>query len=144
MFIRSSLMKSLVLATVVLCTALAGCKTVNTVTRAEPVAQSTPLADRRIITDSGLGRIAKVMAIRQSNVAGDLLRIDVDVLNTSSNQQKFNYIFEWFDAQGMQVYTPMSKWQGRTIEGGETITLTAIAPTPTSKDFRLKFQKSRY
>ena len=123
---------------------LAGCKTVNTVTRAEPVAVSTPLADKRIITDGGLGRIARVIAIRQSTTSGDLLRLDIDVLNTSSNQQRFNYIFEWFDAQGMQVFTPMSKWQSQTIEGAETITLTAIAPTPTAKDFRLKFQKSRY
>jgi uncharacterized protein YcfL len=121
-----------------------GCKTVNTVTRAEPVAQSTPLADKRVITDGGLGRTAEVVAIRQTTVSGDLLRLDIDVRNSSSNQQRFNYIFEWFDAQGMQVFTPMSRWQGQIIEGAETITLTAIAPTPTAKDFRLKFQKSRY
>lgn len=123
---------------------LAGCKTVNTVTRAEPVAVSTPLADKRIITDGGLGRTAQVIAIRQSVASGDLLRLDIDILNSSSNQQRFNYVFEWFDPQGMQVFSPMSRWQGQIIEGMETITLTAIAPTPTAKDFRLKFQKSRY
>lgn len=130
---------------VCLLTALAfigGCKSVNTVQPAFSQATITPVADKRVITDSGLNRIARVVAIRQGTASGNL-RLDVDVLNTSSNQQRFNYLFEWFDETGMQVYTPMSKWEGKIIEGGETITLVGIAPTPKAKDFRLKFQKSR-
>lgn len=122
---------------------LAGCKTVNTVERAVPVNPPTPLDDRRVITDTGLGRIAQVVRVNQSVVSGDLLRIDVDIFNNGSTQQRFNYVFEWFDQDGMAVFTPMSRWQGRIIEGKEMITLTGIAPNPRAKDFRLKLQESK-
>ena len=136
-------MKQLALISMTALVALAGCKTVNTVERAVPVNPPTPLNDRRVVTDSGLGRIAQVVRVNQAVVSGDLLRIDVDIFNNASSQQRFNYVFEWFDQDGMAVFSPMSRWRSQIIEGKETVTLTGIAPNPRAKDFRLKLQESK-
>ena len=56
--------------------------------------------------------------------------------------QEFNYRIEWFDMNGMAINTPTSVWIPRQIEGKESLTITAVAPTPTARDFRVKFMEN--
>jgi uncharacterized protein YcfL len=124
----------------------AGCnnnKPVNTSQREEPLSHPTPIADKRIVYDQHLEDIAAVTGIRQATVSGDILKIQVDVTNQRAKSTSFNYKFEWYDPQGMMIETPLSTWQQQTIEGHETVALTAVAPTPTAKDFKLKLQQSK-
>lgn len=121
----------------------AGCKTVNTTERAEPTAHPHPVADRRVITDRDVGAFAMILGVRETIVPGDLVKVQVDVYNSRSTTEHFNYKFEWFDDQGMIVDSPMSIWQPRTIQGKETLSLTAVAPNPRARDFRLKLQESK-
>lgn len=125
---------------------IAGChddKSVNTAQRADPLSNPTPIADKRIVYDQQLADIAAVTGIRQATVSGDILKIQVDVTNLKTKSTSFNYKFEWYDPQGMQIDTPLSNWNWQPIEGRETVTLTGIAPTPTAKDFKLKLQRSK-
>ena len=55
---------------------------------------------------------------------------------------RFNYRFDWFDAQGLPVSTPTATMVSQTIEAGQILVLTSVAPTPTAKDFRLTVQQS--
>ncbi|HUJ10570.1 MAG TPA: YcfL family protein [Verrucomicrobiae bacterium] len=116
-----------------------GCSTVNTVEPAEPVAQRQMLSDKRIITDTGLYGRVRIVGINTATVSTGFLKIQVEVQNLSSSLQAFAYHLEWFDANGMVVNTPTSAWIDRQIQGGETLSLTAVAPTETAKDFRIKF-----
>lgn len=127
------------------CVALAGCKTrtLNTTERELPEGVPNIVNDRRITTDRGLEKVAQVVQVREGMTSGDLLLIQVDVYNSTSKEQAFNYKFEWVDLGGMQVQTPLSNWQPRSIKGQETITIQAIAPLPQARDFRLKLQESK-
>ncbi len=116
-----------------------GCSTVNTVEPAEPTAQRQMLSDKRVITDTGLYGRVRIVGINTATVSTGFLKIQVEVQNLSSSLQSFAYRVEWFDANGMVVNTPTSAWIDRQIQGGETQSLTAIAPTETAKDFRVKF-----
>jgi uncharacterized protein YcfL len=53
--------------------------------------------------------------------------------------QRFNYRFEWFDANGMQVNNVISAVIPDQIEGKESKMISSIAPSPSCKDFRVKF-----
>ncbi|MEI8314145.1 MAG: YcfL family protein [Verrucomicrobiota bacterium] len=117
----------------------AACSTVNTVEPSQPVAQRQMLADKRIITDTGLYGSVRPVGINVATVSTGFLKIQVEVQNLSSSVQAFAYRIEWFDANGMIVNTPTSAWIDRQIQGGETLSLTGIAPTETAKDFRIKF-----
>lgn len=117
---------------------LTGCTTVNTVERAQPAAQKQMVADKRIITDASLNRRVRVLGVNESTGIGGLLRIQVEVLNTTRSLQRFSYKFEWFDENGNLVSTPTSVFLSRHIEGKESMFLNATAPTETVKDFRLK------
>jgi len=118
--------------------ALPGCTTVNTVERAQPIAQRQMVDDKRIVTDSSLNRRVQIVGVNQSNGAGGLLKVQVEVLNTTRSLQHFNYKFEWFDESGTVIGTPTSAFLPRQLEGKESMFLTATAPTAIAKDFRLK------
>ncbi len=110
--------------------------TVNTVERAAPVGQRQMVNDKRVITDAGLNRAVRIVGVNEA--PGEFLKIQVELLNTTSSLKSFNYRFEWFDANGVQVNSPTSTYIPRQIEGKESIFLSALAPTPAAKDFRLK------
>lgn len=116
---------------------LAGCaSTVNSVERAAPIGQRQMVNDKRIITDAGLNRAVRIIAVNET--PGEFVRVQVEVLNTTHSLKSFNYRFEWFDVNGMQVNTSASTYLPRQIEGKESLFLSAMAPTPTARDFRLK------
>jgi uncharacterized protein YcfL len=116
-----------------------GCSTVNTVEPAESAAQRQMLSDKRVITDTTLYGRVRIVGLNTATVSTGFLKIQVEVQNLSSSVQAFAYRIEWFDENGMVVNTPTSAWIDRQIQGGETLSLTAIAPTETAKDFRIKF-----
>lgn len=120
------------------CLLTACASTVNTVERAAPVGQLQMVNDKRIITDASLNRGVRIIGVNE--VPGEFLKVQVELLNTTSSLKSFNYRFEWFDANGAQVNTPT--YTPRQIEGKESIFISGIAPTPSAKDFRLKLLAS--
>lgn len=117
---------------------LAGCTTVNTVERAQPIAQKQMTADKRVITDSDLNRNVNVVGINETTIGTGFTKVQVELLNKTSSPYSFRYHFEWFDGQGMLVQSPTSSWIDRRILGNDTMNIISIAPTETAKDFRLK------
>jgi uncharacterized protein YcfL len=117
---------------------LTGCSTVNTVERAQSVAQKQMTDDKRVITDASLNRNVNVMSINETTVSTGFTKVQVELLNQTSSPYSFRYHFDWFDGQGMLVQTPTSSWIDRNIQGKETMDIISIAPTETAKDFRLK------
>ncbi|MFN3531491.1 MAG: YcfL family protein [Candidatus Brocadia sp.] len=118
---------------------LYSCTTVNTVERETPVGTKQMIADKRVITDSTLNKKVNIVGLNEGITKGGFLQVQIEVLNRKNSMQDFSYRFEWFDMNGMQVDTPTSVWIPRQIEGQETMTITAVAPTTTAKDFRVKF-----
>lgn len=115
---------------------LSGCTTVNTVERAQPVGQRQMVNDKRILTDASLNRAVRIVGVNET--PGELLKVQVELQNTTRSLKRFNYKFEWFDESGNLINTSTSASLPRQIEGMESLFISAVAPTPTAKDFRLK------
>lgn len=124
------------LAGVISLALLTACSTINTVERSEPVGQRQMVNDKRILTDASLNRAVRIVGVNET--PGEFLKVQIELQNTTRSLKSFNYRFEWFDANGMQVNTPTSTYISRQIEGKESLFISAMAPTPTTKDFRLK------
>ena len=129
----------LTLAGAALMVLLPGCTTVNTLEPAQPVAQRDMVSDKRVITDSTLNRRVRILGVNQATSPAGFLKIQVELQNTTSRVQSFSYRVEWLDENGMIVELPTNTAHPRTLEGKETIAITATAPTPKAKDFRIKF-----
>ena len=79
---------------------LAGCSSVNTVERADPQSRPQMVNDKRIVTDDDLNDYAYVAGVNESIVGGNLLKIQVKLVNTSTAYRTVNYKFSWFDESG--------------------------------------------
>lgn len=135
----------LVLATTALAAALlaGGCATsVNTVSRAQPEATPSYVADQRVITDASLGRKVGIVSVNESKVSTNLLKIQVTLENRSSKPQAFTYKFDWIGQDGMELSGPTGGWKQIQLEGRETRAVSAISPTPAGVDFRLKLREN--
>lgn len=122
----------------------AGCSTtsVNTVENAQSTAQKQMLPDKRVTTDVNLDKTVRVVGVNNTTDVGGFLKIQVELQNTSKKLQLFTYRIEWFDQAGMIVSLPTTSATPRAVEGKATAYITAIAPTPEIKDFRISLLES--
>jgi uncharacterized protein YcfL len=115
-----------------------GCTTVNSVELAQPMGRKQIVEDKRVVTDLGLNRRAKIVSVNESAGPGGLLKVQVEVLNITRSAQAFHYKFEWFDEHSNLIESPASTFVLKHVEGRESVFLGATAPNSSAKDFRLK------
>ncbi len=119
---------------------LCGCRTsVNSIENAQKEGQRQMISDSRVITDGSLAKKVSFVGINQTMTPGGLLKIQIELLNRKRSLQRFSYQFEWFDASGMLINNVASPTVPAQIEGGESKFISSVAPTPTARDFRVKF-----
>jgi uncharacterized protein YcfL len=135
-------MKLVLIPVLALAVLLGACSTsMNTIEREQPHGRRQMVKDKRIFTDASLRGDIEVVGVNEVQT-GDLLKVQLEVVNRTRSLKNFNYRFEWFDQHGMQVSTPASTSIPVQIEGGETVNLSAVAPHPNAKDFRIKMIES--
>ncbi len=120
--------------------AVTGCHTgVNSIENAQKEGQRQMISDSRVVTDGSLAKKVSFVGVNQSMTPGGLLKVQIELLNRKRSLQRFSYQFEWFDANGMQINNIVSPTVPDQIESGESKFISAVAPTPACKDFRVKF-----
>jgi uncharacterized protein YcfL len=103
---------------------LAGCKTT---------------ADRRIMVDDAVSDKISVVSVNTTTVGGDMLKVQVELLNKTKKMQMFVY---QFDRYGMQINT-LSALMPDQVDGGQSKFISGVAPTPSCTDFRLRLMRSK-
>ncbi|MCU0770659.1 MAG: YcfL family protein [Verrucomicrobia bacterium] len=121
--------------------AAAGCRStaVNTVEPASPTAPREMISDKRVLTDQTLNNIVRIVGLNAAMGDEGFLKVQVEVENRTRRARSFTYQVEWFDEHGMIIDSPIRVARPRTIEAREVLLITATAPTPRAKDFRIKF-----
>jgi uncharacterized protein YcfL len=118
---------------------VAGCHNpMNSVENAQKSGQRNMVSDQRVVMDMGLNRSVSVVGLNTAMTPGGVLKVQAELLNTTKSFHRFSYQFEWFDLNGMLVNNVVSPVVADQIEGGESKFISAIAPNPACKDFRLK------
>lgn len=98
---------------------------------------NTITSDRQIIKDGWLSSHANVRVVRETKVTDDLMRVDVEVENTLPFETRFDYRFEWVDAEGREIFNPTAGFRQQQVPAGAFVTITATASNPQAADFRL-------
>lgn len=120
---------------------VAGCRStsVNTLEPASKSGQPQMISDERVLTDQSLNDSVRFIGVNTVTGAEGFLKIQVQMENVTRKARSFTYRVEWFDENGMIVDLPTASARPRTIEAREVLVITATAPTPRAKDFRIKF-----
>lgn len=136
-------MKTKLAALIAAVLTVAGChtNTVNSVENAQKSGQRYMIPDQRVVTDMSLNHKVSVVGVNTAMTVGNVLKVQVELLNESRKLQRFAYTFEWFDAKGMQINNVTSATVADQIDGRESKFISGVAPTPACTDFRLKLIK---
>jgi len=123
---------------------ITGCSTtVNTVERAERVGIPNAIEDRRVVTDESLGGKVSIIQVNEGVVSGNIPKIQVLLRNNKDRRLNVNYVFEWYDMDGMRVTSATESWQTLRLMGQEEQAVSAVAPSPRAVDFVLKLQEPK-
>ena len=98
---------------------------------------NTVTSNQRINKDGWLSTHANIRVVRETEVSDDLLRIDVEVENTLPFDTRFDYKFEFLDAEGRMLFGPTTGFRQQQVPAGAFVTITATATDPRAADFRL-------
>ncbi len=122
-----------------------GCKAVNQTTRKNPQYEVSEVEMSKVVRDGYARDYAGVIDVRESRVNGDVMKVQVEIVNNNLRPGNMDYKFEWFDESGMIVNTTGAGggWRSFVIQTGEQMSLTDIAPNDRCKDFRLKIERRR-
>lgn len=119
----------------------AGCNSpVNTIDKANPDATPTLVDSRVNIFDNSLADRLQLVAVNEAQ-AGDLLQVQVTMQNIQVRARSFAYQFQWIQQNGMVVTSPTPIWNPSHVEGGQTVSISAVAPNPKVVDFRLSLRE---
>ncbi|MGA2749250.1 MAG: YcfL family protein [Verrucomicrobiota bacterium] len=105
----------------------------------QPTAPATPGTDKRVIIDSALDRTLRVLKVSSAFGADGLLRIQLNVQNTTDAPKWFSYRIEWFDKDGGLLPLANGAPLPWMLMPHETSSIVATAPAATAKDFGIAF-----
>lgn len=121
-----------------------GCATesMNTVEPAMPEGRPMMVSDQRILTDPSLGRNVYVIGVNEAWTENGYKKVQVQIYNRTRSAKTFTYRVEWYDKDGMLISSPSDNRTPRTIEGGQKMSIPALATSPKAVDFRFTFLES--
>ncbi|MCK5845722.1 MAG: YcfL family protein [Victivallales bacterium] len=111
---------------------------VNTFENADKKMKREFVPNKRVITDKATNSSLQVRRIDNVTLPSGFLKIQAELRNAARKTFQFSYRFLWFDDHGMQVESPAGTWIQKSVLSGDTIYVSAVAPTDKCKDFQLK------
>ncbi|MDP1605781.1 MAG: DUF1425 domain-containing protein, partial [Rhodocyclaceae bacterium] len=104
-------------------------------------AQSGPGSIASKIEELGKMTYLKVSDLRAAK-RDNLLRVQVELTNTSNENQQLFYRFKWLDRDGFSVWDD-EPWKPMTLYGKQKQQIQVVAPTFKAVDFRLVLQSPK-
>lgn len=71
---------------------------------------------------------------------GSLMALQIELTNTSRDNQTAYYRLKWLDESGFQVWDDEA-WKPVLLHGKQKHNLQAVAPTTQARDFRIQFNE---
>ncbi|MFI4916024.1 MAG: DUF1425 domain-containing protein [Phycisphaerales bacterium JB060] len=134
--------RAVLAACLIAVTLTAGCSAwrpkVNTTMKANPDGTPETIEDARLIWDEDLARAVQLIGLIEGTAPNGFKRVEAELFNATRQRMAIRYRFEWFDAEGFAVDTPMDGFRDRALLSGERTRISAMAPNERAVDFELE------
>ncbi len=99
--------------------------------------QGARTLDKSVVFNSmGLKMEIEVVDMKNS-LAGDLMKVQAALRSKNSGTLPFQYRFEWYDADGLEINSGTGSWKPLLLNGKELKTVQGVAPDKRAKEFKL-------
>lgn len=123
---------------------LVGCQAPNTAgmsTRINAVGGNDQFAASVRYDDTRMASILQVLGAATRQNPDGFIVAQVEVQNMSKKNYPMQYLFSWFDQNGMEIYPGKRPWQQKILFGGEIANLQGVSPYPEAVEFKINFRK---
>ena len=93
-----------------------------------------------IIKDRALAKEIDVLDIK-ARYQGDFLEGQTIIKNRKKYTVRFEYKYEWFDAEGFPLPSSVSLWKPALLYGMETKWINGICPKPRATGFKVMIRE---
>jgi len=97
-----------------------------------------PVQGPKVILDKQAESNIQVQKVHSEFLPTGLIKAVISLKNTSDKPFKFSYKFIWLDKKELPVKLPAETWKEKVIMSGDIAELSAIAPNPGCRSFKLK------
>ena len=97
------------------------------------------LSKKVVFNSSSLAGDLQVVDL-QSALAGNMMRAQATLKSRDKDTLSFQYRFDWYDANGIEINSGTGSWKPLIITGKETKTVQGVAPDPRAREFKLKLR----
>jgi uncharacterized protein YcfL len=122
---------------------LAGCQAPTTAgmsTRINAVGGNDEFAARVRYDDTRMASSLQVLGAATRQNPDGFIIAQVEVQNLSKRNYPVQYLFSWFDQNGMEIYPGKRPWQQKVLFGGEIANLQGVSPYPEAVEFKINFR----
>ena len=99
--------------------------------------QGARILEKKVVFNSiGLKMDIEIVDIK-SSLAGNLMRAQAALRSRDSGTLSFQYRFEWYDADGLEINSGAGSWRPLLLNGKEIKTVQGVAPDQRAKEFKL-------
>jgi uncharacterized protein YcfL len=120
------------------CSTTAGVETTGKTTWDDQGART--LEKNVVFNNSGLKGDIQIVDVK-SALAGNMMRAQATLRSKDRDTLPFQYRFEWYDANGMEINSGSGSWKPLILYGRESKTVQSVAPDPRAKEFKLKIRE---
>jgi len=99
------------------------------------------LSKKVVFSSSGLEGDLQIVSM-QSALAGNIMRAQATLKSKDRETLGFQYRFDWYDANGIEINSGSGSWKPLLITGRESKTIQGVAPDPRAKEFKLKIRET--
>lgn len=141
---RNIIVSGMAAAAVIASLGLAGCSTtagVETTGKMSWDEQGARTLEKNVVfNNSGLKGDILIVDVK-SAMAGDIMRAQATLRSKDKDTLPFQYRFEWYDSNGMEINSGSGSWKPLLLNGRESKTIQAVAPDPRAREFKLKIRE---
>jgi uncharacterized protein YcfL len=122
--------------------ALNGCATTSGISASAVVVKGPEayMQESKIIIDNDtLSRAIDVKGLK-SIFVGDLLKANVMLHSKRTNTITLQYKFRWYNSESIEIAPEFSSWKPIIMYGRELISIQAVAPNPSAKEFKIEIR----
>ncbi len=141
---RSLIMNGVSAAVLIAALGLAGCSTTAGVEATGKTGwdeQGARMLEKNVVyNNSSLKRDLLIVDVK-SVMAGNIMRAQATVRSKDKDTLPFQYRFDWYDSDGIELNSGAGSWKPLILNGRETKTIQSVAPDPRAKEFKLKLRE---
>lgn len=93
-----------------------------------------------IQASSGVSDKIAILSAPSGYTADHFLIAQVELQSIVDRDFSFQYRFNWYDANGMEIYPGKALWMSHVIHGKETINLQSVSPYSTAASFKISIR----